>query len=407
MDKLAKTFRAFKYRNFRLFFPGLAISQIGIWIQNIAISWIVYDITKSPLTMGIVMFFNAVPLFLLTPFMGVLVDKYNRHKLLFLVQILFAVQALLMTLITMNEHIQLINIILCGMFLNCVASLDAPLRQSTFVLLVENKQDLQNAITLNASMFNIARFIGPAIGGLLIACTSITFCFFINFLCILPSIFLVKMMEISDNKSTEIKNENIFDGLKIGMEYVFHNPQILLLQIYLAIFCLLMLAYPMLMPIYTVEVLKSNAHILGYLMGAVGIGSLITSLILSSKTTINGMKKILYIGCLSVCLAYITLGFVNNIHLTMVVMFFVGVGLTCVTSPQNILLQNIVDEEKRGRVMSINTLCYMDTISVSSYFCGILTHHFGIKDTFIILGIIMLVIGSFLSYKLSKFSYGK
>ncbi len=105
--------------------------------------------------------------------------------------------------------------------------------------------------------------------------------------------------------------------------------------------------------------------------------------------------------------AYIILGFINNIHLTMVVMFFVGVGLTCVTSPQNILLQNIADEEKRGRVMSINTLCYMGTISLSSYFCGILTHYFGIKDTFIILGIIMLIIGSFLSYNLSKFSYGK
>ncbi len=407
MNKLATTFRAFKYRNFRLFFPGLAISQIGIWIQNIAISWIVYDITKSPLTMGTVMFFNAIPLFLLTPFMGVLVDKYNRHKLLFLVQVLFAVQALLMTLITMSEHVQLINIILCGMFLNCVASLDAPLRQSTFVLLVDDKQDLQNAITLNASMFNIARFIGPAIGGLLIAYTNITFCFFINFLCILPNIFLVKMMKIDDNKSTKIKNENIFNGLKIGIKYVFHEPQILLLQIYLAVFCLLMLAYPILMPIYTVEVLKSNAHILGYIMSAVGVGSLIASLILSSKTTISGMKKILYLGCLSICLAYIILGFVHNIYLTIIIMFFAGIGLTCVTSPQNILLQNIIDEEKRGRVMSINTLCYMGTISLSSYLCGILAHNFGIKDTFIILGIIMLIIGSFLSYIMSKFNYVK
>lgn len=407
MNKFTTTFRAFKYRNFKLFFPGLAISQIGIWIQNIAISWIVYDITKSPLTMGTVMFFNAIPLFLLTPFMGVFVDKYNRHKLLFLVQVLFAVQALLMTLITMSEHVQLINIILCGMFLNCVASLDAPLRQSTFVLLVDDKQDLQNAITLNASMFNIARFIGPAIGGLLIAYTNITFCFFINFLCILPNIFLVKMMKIDDNKSIKIKNENIFDGLKIGIKYVFHEPQILLLQIYLAVFCLLILAYPVLMPIYTVEVLKSNAHILGYIMSAVGVGSLITSLILSSKTTINGMKKILYLGCLSICLTYILLGFVHNIYLTIIIMFFAGIGLTCVTSPQNILLQNIIDEEKRGRVMSINTLCYMGTISLSSYLCGILAHNFGIKYTFIILGIIMLIIGSFLSYKMSKFNYVK
>ena len=148
MEKLKLIFRAFKYRNFRLFFPGLAISQIGIWIQNVAISWIVYDITKSPLTMGTVMFFNAVPLFLLTPFMGVIIDKFNRHKLLFWVQILFAFQALLITIFTLSGHFNLKSIILCGVFLNIIASLDAPLRQSSFVLLVEDKKDLSNAITL-------------------------------------------------------------------------------------------------------------------------------------------------------------------------------------------------------------------------------------------------------------------
>ncbi len=407
MNKISSIFRAFKYRNFRLFFPGLAICQIGIWIQNIAISWLVYDITKSPLTMGTVMFFNAIPLFILTPFMGVIVDKFNRHKLLLLVQILFAIQALLITLVTISGNIQLRDIILCGVFLNCIASLDAPLRQSTFVLLVDDKKDLQNAITLNASMFNIARFIGPAIGGLLIAYTNITFCFFMNFLCILPNIFLVKMMKIDDCKSEEIKNENIFDGLKIGIKYVFENPQILLLQVYLAIFCLLMLAYPMLMPIYTVEVLKSNAHILGYILGSVGVGSLLTSLILSAKTTVYGMKRILYLSCLAICFAYVVLGLIHNVYLTMLIMFVAGIGLTGVTSPQNILLQNIVDEEKRGRVMSINSLCYMGTISVSSYLCGALAHCCGIKNTFIILGIAMFIIGSILSFVLSKFDYFK
>lgn len=405
MDKFLKIFRAFKYRNFRLFFPGLAVCQIGIWIQNIAISWLVYDITKSPLAMGTVMFFNAVPLFVLTPFMGVIVDKFDRKKLLFGVQILFAVQALLMTLVTMTGHIQLRYIILCGIFLNCIASLDAPLRQSTFVLLVDDKKDLSNAITLNASMFNLARFIGPAIGGMLIAYTNITFCFFVNFLCILPNIFLVKMMEINDLKSDEIKNENVFEGLKVGFDYVIQNPQIFLLQIYLAIFCLLMLAYPVLMPIYTIEVLKTNAHILGFLLGSVGVGSLITSLSLSAKTSVIGMRRILFLGCVTICLAYIILGCIHNIATAMCVMFFVGIGLTAVTSPQNILLQNIVAEEKRGRVMSINTLCYMGTISVSSYLCGALTHCFGIENTFIILGVVMLIIGSIISFLISKFNY--
>lgn len=407
MDKLKLIFRAFKYRNFRLFFPGLAISQIGIWIQNVAISWIVYDITKSPLTMGTVMFFNAIPLFLLTPFMGVIIDKFNRHKLLFLVQILFAVQALLITLFTISGHFNLKSIILCGVFLNVIASLDAPLRQSSFVLLVEDKKDLSNAITLNTSMFNLARFLGPAIGGLLIAHTSATFCFFINFLCILPNIFLVKMMKIDDTKREKVQKENLFDGLKDGFKYISKNPKIFVLQTYLATFCLLMLAYPMLMPIYTVEVLKHNANILGYLLSAVGIGSLITSLLLSAKTSIKGLRRILYIGCSGVSLVYVLLGFTNNEYVALILMFFGGLALTCVISPENILLQSIVAEEKRGRVMSINSLCFMGTISVSSYLCGVLANHFGIAHTFIILGTTMFIIGSILSFILSKFNYNK
>ena len=177
MEKSIKTllliFRAFKYRNFRLFFPGIFLSQIGVWLQNIAISWLVYDITKSAMTMGTVLFFNAIPLFALSPFAGVLVDKFDRKKLLLAVQILYSVQAFLITALTLSGHIQIWSIIVLGIFLNAVAAIDAPLRQSSFSLLVDDKEDLANAISLNSSCFNAARFIGPAIGGLLIAKYSV------------------------------------------------------------------------------------------------------------------------------------------------------------------------------------------------------------------------------------------
>ena len=177
MHTLSSAFRALKYRNFRLFFPGVAISQIGLWIQNVAISWLVYDMTKSPLTMGTVMFFNAIPLFILTPFAGVIIDKFNRHKLLIIVQLLFAIQAFLITLITFLGTIQIWNIILLGVFLNCIAAIDVPLRQSTFVCLVDNPKDLGNAISLNSTCFNVARLLGPAIAGLLIAHAGVKACF--------------------------------------------------------------------------------------------------------------------------------------------------------------------------------------------------------------------------------------
>ena len=173
-------FRAFKYRNFRLFFPGLAVSQIGIWVQNVSINWLVYDISKSSLVMGTVLFVNTIPLMILTPFAGVIADKFSRYKLLLMVQILFSVQSFLMMLLSFFGVLQIWNIMLLGVFLNCIAAIDNPLRQSTFALVVDDRKDLTNAISLNSTCFNIARLVGPSIGGLLIAVGGVTLGFLVN-----------------------------------------------------------------------------------------------------------------------------------------------------------------------------------------------------------------------------------
>lgn len=204
---MLKVFRALKYRNFRLFFPGLAISQIGIWMQNVAVAWLVYDMTKSPLPMGTILCFNAVPLFIVTPFAGVLVDKFNKQKFLFIIQLAFALQALLMTLVSCSGIIQIWNIIVLGVFLNTIAAVDAPLRQATFIYLVDDDNDLGNAISLNASCFNIARLLGPALAGLIIACIDVKACFLINFLCLMPSVFLVSRMHIKEKNMQHCKKQ--------------------------------------------------------------------------------------------------------------------------------------------------------------------------------------------------------
>ena len=177
MNRLLSTFKSLKYRNFRLFFPGLIVSQIGIWIQNIAIGWLVYDMTRSPFMMGFIMFCNAIPLFLLTPFVGVFIDKLNKHKLLMLIQILFASQALIISILTFCGLLRIWNIIILGLFLNVIAAVDLPLRQSIFVHLVDDKKDLGNAISLNSTCFNLARLVGPAIAGILVASVGVGVCF--------------------------------------------------------------------------------------------------------------------------------------------------------------------------------------------------------------------------------------
>lgn len=407
MNKIKNMFRGFKYRNFRLFFPGLAISQTGVWIQNIAISWLVYDITKSAFTMGTVMFFNTIPLFLITPFSGALVDKFNRHKLLIIIQSLFVIQSLLITITAFLGLLNIPAIIFFGVFLNIISAIDAPVRQSSYVLLVDDPKDLSNAISLNASCFNLARFIGPAIGGLIIGYFGVKYCFLVTFIFLLPSLFLIKAMKIKDVKTKKEKKENIFISIKEGICYSAKNPPIITAIIYLFLLSFLSMSYPMLLPIYTADILTSNADILGYLLGATGIGSLVTSLFLATKMSIKGLRTIIFTGCMFLGLAFICTGLTASPYIALIAMFFVGMGTTCFVTPQNVLVQTAVADNKRGRVVSLNSLAFLGTVSISSLFAGTVAQQFGIAKTFVILGISILLVSCFFSYKLSKFDYSK
>ena len=405
MNRIKDIFRALKYRNFRLFFPGLLISQIGIWIQNIAISWLVYDMTQSPFIMGIVMFLNSMPLFVLTPFAGVIADKYDRQKLLIFVQILYIIQTLIITVLSFFDCLRIWNIVLLGIFLNSIAAIDAPLRQSTFVFVVDDKKDLGNAISINSTCFNAARLIGPALGGFIIAKFNVSMCFLLNFIFFIPIFFLVRMMNIKDKKDEKLKDETIFEGLKDGFEYVKQTPQVRILIMYLGIYCFLIMIYPMLMPIYTKDVLHSEADILGLLLGSAGVGSLISSLLLAIKKTIKNLRKLIFSGVIFASLSFIFIGFVHSYIYAMILMFLVGLGSPLVFTSENMLLQFVIDDKKRGRVMSLNALAFWGTTSISSLFAGSIANLFGISNAFIILGLIMIIIGLTLSYKLSKLDF--
>ncbi len=391
MNRLKSTFRSLKYRNFRLFFPGLLTSQVGIWIQNVAISWVVYDMTNSPFMMGSIMFLNTIPLFLITPFAGVIADKFDRHKLLMLIQICFAMQAFLMAAFTLSGYLRIWNIIILGLFLNIVAAIDAPLRQSTYVLLVDDRNDLSNALSLNSTCFNMARLLGPAIAGVLLSTVGAGWCFAINFLCILPCVFLVKMMDFEDKKPDSIKNETIFEGLKEGLDYSLHSIQIVLLLLFSAVFSFIALTYPMLMPVYTKEVLFADAKVLGYVMSSAGIGAVTASMLLASKTTLRGLKYILCFGSVILSSGFIILGFNSNITAACIIMFFVGFGMTSSFTSDSTLLQSVIDDDKRGRVMSIYTVCFMGATSISNFAAGSAAQIFGIANTFIIFGLVLLI----------------
>lgn len=405
---MIKAFRALKYRNFRLFFPGLVISQTGVWMQSVAVAWLVYDLTKSPFAMGSIMCFNAIPLLLVTPFAGVIVDKFDRHKLLFVIQILFALQAFLMTFISYSGIVQIWNIVVLSVFLNIVASIDAPLRQSTFICLVDDIKDLGNAISLNSCCFNLARLIGPALAGIIIARIDVKACFLINFLCLLPSVFLVKMMHINDVKSEDIKNSTIINGLKEGLKYISNHQQIKLLLQFVAVYSFIVLTYSVLIPMYSKDVLNSDADVLGLLMSMTGVGALTASLFLASKTsTKKDFRNQLLYGTVLIGISFVALGLVHSVLFDSLFMFLAGFGMPTFFVSNNMLIQSIVDDDKRGRVMSINALCFMGTSSVSSFIAGSIAEFFGIAQTFLILGTILFIMAVYFGFKLHRLNFSE
>lgn len=404
---MLQAFRALKYRNFRLFFPGLIVSQTGIWMQNVAVAWLVYDLTKSPFTMGTIMCINAIPLLFITPFGGVIVDKFNRQNLLFTIQILFALQALLMTIASYGGFIQLWIIVCLSLFLHIIASIDAPLRQSTFVCLVDDMNDLSNAISLNSCSFNLARLVGPALAGLIIANIDVRACFLINFLCLMPLAFLVKMMRINDVKSEKIKNATILEGLKEGLIYISHHQQIKLLLQFVAVFSFLVLTYSVLLPMYCKDVLNSDADVLGLLMSMTGVGALTASLFLASKTSTNGLRNLLLYGTVLISLSFVGIGFIHSVAFDAFFMFVAGFGMPTFFASNNMIMQSIVDDDKRGRVMSINALCFMGTTSVSSFIAGSIAEFFGIAQTFIILGCLLFFMTIYFGIRLHRLNFSE
>ena len=405
MNRITAAFRSLKYRNFRLFVPGLVTIQVGIWIQNVAISWVVYEMTNSPFVMGLITFFNTLPLFLVTPFAGVIIDKFNRRKLLMMIQILFALQAFFIALFALSGHLRIWNIVLLGVFLNTIAAIDTPLRQSTYIHLVDDKSDLSNAISLNSTCFNVARLVGPAIAGILLSLVGAGGCFAINFICIFPSVILVSMMDFEDVKSEEVKKITIIQGLKEGWEYAFSSEQILTLLSIVALFTSIALTYPMLMPIYTKDVLHSGTQVLGYVMSSAGIGALTISIMLAAKTTLRGLKYILCLGTFLLSLAFICLGFTKKIIPACVFMFCIGFGMTSSMTPENMLLQSIVDDDKRGRIMSIHTICFLGATSLSNFMAGSIAQIIGISNAMKLFGVILFAASLFYTIKLYRMQF--
>ena len=379
-------FRSLQYRNYRLFFGGQGISLIGTWIQRIAMPWLVYRLTGSVFLLGVVGFASQIPAFLLAPFAGVLTDRWNRYYILIATQILAMIQALALAFLFFIGAVEVWHIILLSIFLGFVNAFDMPARQSFVVEMVEKREDLGNAIALNSSMVNSARLLGPSIAGVLIAATGEGICFLINGLSYLFVIVSLLMMKVTLRK-VKTQDTQVLKGLKEGFSYAFGFAPIRSIILLLGLVSLMGMPYAVLMPVFAKEILHGGSHTFGFLMGASGIGALIGALYLASRRSVLGLGKIIPLSAAIFGFGLIAFSLSRFFLLSLALMLLTGLGMIMQMASSNTILQTIVDDDKRGRVMSFYTMAFIGTAPFGSLLAGGLASSIGAPNTLIIGGV--------------------
>jgi MFS family permease len=394
-------FRSLQYRNFRLFFGGQSISLIGTWIQQIATPWLVYHFTGSVFLLGVVGFAGQIPTFLISPFAGVMTDRWNRYHILITTQILSMIQALLMALLFFTGVIKIWQIILLSLLLGCINACDTPARQSFFIEMVEKKKYLANAIALNSSMVNAARLLGPSIAGMLIAFTNEGICFLINGISYIFVIGSLLSMKIVPRKMIN-KDTRVLQELKEGFSYVFDFAPIKYIILMLGLVSLMGMPFSVLMPVFAKVIFHGGSHTFGFLMGASGIGALGAALYLASRKNVLGLFKRIPLAAGIFGSGLVAFSFSRFYLFSLLLMIVTGFGMMFQLASSNTILQTIVDDDKRGRVMSFYTMAFMGTAPFGSLLAGGLAHIIGAPYTILIGGISIILGASIFAYKLPE-----
>ena len=392
MVDLTSTFRALSHRNYRLFFGGQSISLIGTWMQLIAVSWLVFRLTDSAFLLGVVGFSSRIPTFVVAPFAGTVVDRWNRHRLLIATQVLSMLQALLLAVLILTGTITVWQIIVLSLLLGLINAFDIPVRQSFVVEMIEKREDLGNAIALNSSMVNGARLVGPSIAGVLIAGVGEGMCFLINAVSFVPVILSLLAMSVRPG-GKKTQRPSIFEELKEGFAYAFGFVPIRSVLLLLALVSLMGMPYTILMPIFAGKILHGGPQTLGFLMGATGVGALGGAIFLASRKTVLGLGRMIVIASTLFGAGLIVFSFSRLLWLSFTVMMVIGFGMMVQLTSSNIVLQTIVDEEKRGRVMSFYTMAFMGMAPFGSLLGGGLASRIGAPYT-VALGGMACILGA-------------
>jgi MFS family permease len=382
---LSLLMRALRSRNYRLFFEGQTVSLIGTWMTRVATSWLVYRLTHSAFLLGLSSFASQIPILFLTPFSGVWVDRWNRHRTLVITQALSMLQSFALAALALSGVITVWVIIVLNLVQGAINSFDMPARQSFVVQMIERREDLGNAIALNSSMVNGARLIGPAVAGMLIAAVGEGYCFLIDGFSYMAVIASLLAMHVPPT-ALQAARKTLTAELREGWAYVSESAPIRSVLLCLTLVSLVGMPYTTLMPIFASSILHGGAHTLGFLMAAAGLGALAAALSLAMRHSVLGLGRVIvrsgsYFGA-----GLIGLGLSRSLWLSIAVVALAGFGMMRHLASSNTILQTIVPDDKRGRVMAYYSMAFQGIAPFGSLAAGALAAKIGAPLTIMIGG---------------------
>lgn len=381
--------RALRHRNYRLFFGGQTVSLVGTWVTRVATGWLVYRLTGSELLLGLVAFAGQIPLLLLAPVAGVLVDRWDRHRVLVVTQVLSLLQSLALALLTLTGRVDVAQVVVLQFLQGVINAFDTPARHAFVVEMLDDRRDLPNAIALNSTMFNASRIVGPSVGGALTAAVGEGWCFLADaasYLAVIASLLAMRLRAREGDRA----EAPVLEELRAGLAFVsgFLPARSLLLLV--AIVSTLGMPYLTLMPVVVVEVLHGGPKTLGALMTAAGAGALAAALYLAARRTVLGLRRVIVASTTACSLALVLFALSPWLWLSLPLLAVVGGGMMLQNASTNTILQTVVEGRLRGRVMAWYTVAILGTAPLGSLGAGLLAEHVGAPATILLGGLLCL-----------------
>jgi MFS family permease len=383
--------RALRHRNFRLFFYGQTLSMIGTWMHQIAAMWLVYRLSGSAAMLGLAGFAGQISMLLVAPFAGILCDRMNRHRMLLITQSLALTQSLTLATLAATGLVQVWHVITAMLVASTINAFDMPARQSMFVHLVEDRADLPNAIALNSMLMNSARLIGPAIAGLVIAAFGETICFFLNAFSYLAILIALLSMRLTPPARKAV-TDSVWHSLREGLRYAFNTRPIRWLLAILATVSFLVNAYVPLMPAFVGEVLHGDARTVGTLISCAGLGAVVGTVLLAARRGTQHLAAFLRVAQLVGAVGLTLFALSSSVWLCHMLIVLVGFGMILVGACCNTLVQTIVEDDKRGRVMSLYAAAFIGVGPIGALVAGQIAEAFGVQRAFLLNGALCLLL---------------